>query len=118
MRTRSARAATSSPITPIRARSSSSAGPGRWCGGTGPAGAAALNHPSLALPLPNGNILVNDDYNHRVIVISIKTNRIIWQYGHNGVPGRAAGYLDNPDGVDLAPPDSLLMTHAATMGRP
>ena len=83
-----------------------------------PAGAAALNHPSLALPLPNGNILVNDDYNHRVIVISPKTNRIIWQYGHDGVPGRAAGYLDNPDGVDLAPPDSLLMTHTATTGRP
>ena len=83
-----------------------------------PGGAAALNHPSLALPLPNGNILVNDDYNDRVIVISPKTNRIIWQYGHNGVPGRAAGYLDNPDGVDLAPPDSLLMAHAATTGRP
>ena len=83
-----------------------------------PAGAAALNHPSLALPLPNGNILVNDDHNDRVIVISPKTNRIIWQYGHDQVPGRAAGYLDNPDGVDLAPPDSLLMAHAATMGRP
>ena len=83
-----------------------------------PAGAAALDHPSLALPLPNGNILVNDDYNDRVIVISPKTNRIIWQYGHDRVPGRAAGYLDNPDGVDLAPPDSLLMAHAATMGRP
>lgn len=83
-----------------------------------PTGAAALNHPSLALPLPNGNILVNDDYNDRVIVISRKTNRIVWQYGHDGVPGRAAGYLANPDGVDLAPPDSLLMTHAAAMGRP
>jgi PQQ-like domain len=83
-----------------------------------PGGAAALNHPSLALPLPNGNILVNDDYNDRVIVISPKTNRIVWQYGHDGVSGRAPGYLDNPDGVDLAPPDSLLMAHAATMGRP
>jgi len=81
-----------------------------------PGGAAALNHPSLALPLPNGDILVNDDHNDRVIVISPTTNRIVWQYGHDGVPGRAAGYLDNPDGVDLAPPDSLLMTHAATIG--
>jgi hypothetical protein len=71
-----------------------------------------------ALPLPIGNVLVNDDYNDRVIVISRKTNRIVWQYGHDGVPGRAAGYLNNPDGVDLAPPQSLLMTHAATMGRP
>jgi hypothetical protein len=30
--------------------------------------------------------LVNDDYNDRVIVISPKTNRIIWQYGHDRVP--------------------------------
>jgi hypothetical protein len=83
-----------------------------------PVGAAALNHPSLALPLPNGNILVNDDYNDRVIVISPKTNRIVWQYGHDGVPGRAPGYLGNPDGVDLAPPDSLLTAHAAMTSRP
>ena len=53
-----------------------------------------------------------------MIVIGPKTNRIVWQYGHAGVPGRAAGYLDNPDGVDLAPPDSLLMTHPATTGPP
>jgi hypothetical protein len=75
-----------------------------------PTGARALNHPSLALPLPNGNILVNDDYNDRVIVINPTAKRIVWQYGHNGVPGHAAGYLDNPDGVDMAPPNSLLMT--------
>jgi hypothetical protein len=81
-----------------------------------PAGADALNHPSLALPLRGGNILVNDDYNDRVIVINPRTNRIVWQYGHRGVPGRAAGYLNNPDGVDMAPPDSLLVTHATTMG--
>ena len=82
------------------------------------AGAQTLNHPSLALPLPNGNILVNDDYNDRVIVIDPATDRIVWQYGHDGVPGHGPGYLDNPDGVDMAPPDSLLMMHAATMGHP
>ncbi len=53
-----------------------------------------------------------------MIVISPKTNRIVWQYGRNGVPGSAPGYLANPDGVDLAPPDSLLMMHAATIGTP
>jgi DNA-binding beta-propeller fold protein YncE len=77
-----------------------------------------LNHPSLALPLPNGDILVNDDYNDRVIVIDPATHRIVWQYGHTGVPGSAPGYLHEPDGVDLAPPDSMLITHAATMSRP
>jgi outer membrane protein assembly factor BamB len=77
-----------------------------------------LNHPSLALPLPNGDILVNDDYNDRVIVIDPVTDKIVWQYGHTGVARTAPGYLNDPDGVDLVPPDSMLITHAATMGRP
>jgi hypothetical protein len=77
-----------------------------------------LNHPSLALPLPNGDILVNDDFNDRVIVIDPVSNRIVWQYGHKGVPGTASGYLNDPDGVDLTPPNSLVITHAGTMGEP
>jgi len=76
-----------------------------------PTGPNALNHPSLALALPNGNILVNDDYNDRVIVINPTTNKIVWQYGHRGIAGRAPGFLANPDGVDMAPPSSFLMTH-------
>jgi hypothetical protein len=77
-----------------------------------------LDHPSLALPLPNGDILVNDDYNHRVIVIDPVSNRIVWQYGHTGVAGSKPGYLNNPDGVDVTPPDSMLIAHAGTMGQP
>jgi len=77
-----------------------------------------LNQPSLALAMPNGNILVNDDFNHRVIVINPATNRIVWQYGHTGVAGRAPGYLNDPDGVDLVPPDSLLIKQGANMGQP
>ena len=72
-----------------------------------PLGAEALDHPSLALPLPNGDIVCNDDANHRVIVVDPRTNAIVWQYGHTGVPGAAPGFLDNPDGVDLVPPYSL-----------
>jgi DNA-binding beta-propeller fold protein YncE len=77
-----------------------------------------FNQPSLALPLPNGDILLNDDFNHRVCVVDPATNRIVWQYGHTGKSGSAPGYLYDPDGVDLVPPDSLLITHAATMGEP
>lgn len=80
--------------------------------------AATLNHPSLALPLPNGDVLLNDDYNNRVLVIDPHTNRIVWQYGHRGRPGRKPGSLYIPDGVDLVPPYSLGGTHRATMGRP
>ncbi len=71
----------------------------------GPAkGPGRLDHPSLAIELPNGNFLLNDDANHRVIVLSRRTKRIVWQYGVTGVPGRVAGYLRDPDGVDLKPP--------------
>ncbi len=81
-------------------------------------GQPQLNEPSLALPLPNGDFLMNDDYNHRVVVIDPGTDKVVWQYGVTGQPGSAPGYLDKPDGVDLAPPYSLLMRHASTMGQP
>ena len=66
-------------------------------------GEGKLNHPSLAVQLPNHMVLLNDDFNHRVIVIDPSTNSIVWQYGHTGVPGVAPGYLNVPDGVDVLP---------------
>ena len=66
-------------------------------------GSAALNHPSLAVELPNGMIALNDDRNDRVLIIDPKTNKIVWQYGHTGVPGSAPGYLNIPDGLDFLP---------------
>ncbi|MGH9074483.1 MAG: hypothetical protein ACRDZQ_10255 [Acidimicrobiales bacterium] len=83
---------------------------------TGGADGAAMDQPSLALPLENGDILCNDDFNHRVVVIDPRTDKVVWQYGHTGVHGAAPGYLYDPDGVDLAPPRSLTITHAKTMG--
>jgi hypothetical protein len=83
-----------------------------------PTGRDALDHPSLAMVLPNGMVLATDDHNDRVIVVDPTTNRIVWQYGQTGRKGRAPGLLANPDGVDLAPPHSLLMQHTKTMGMP
>jgi hypothetical protein len=51
---------------------------------------------------------VSDEYHDRVIVIDMQTKRIVWQYGHTGVPGGQAGYLDVPVGLDLVHPYSLL----------
>ncbi|MER3452814.1 MAG: hypothetical protein C4344_03880, partial [Acidimicrobiia bacterium] len=73
-----------------------------------PTGSDALDRPSLARPLPNGDILVNDDFNHRVIVVDPRTDRVVWQYGITGHPGRGPGHLRIPDGTDLAPPFSTL----------
>ena len=72
-----------------------------------PLGADKLYKPSLAEALPNGDVIATDDYNHRVIVVDPRTDKVVWQYGHRGSPGTAPGYLDTPDGLDLAPPFSL-----------
>ncbi len=65
--------------------------------------AAQLDHPSLAAMLPNGKIIVVDDYNDRIVIINPGTQRIVWQYGHRGVGSTAAGYLHLPDGFDFIP---------------
>ncbi|GAC1400864.1 MAG: hypothetical protein NVSMB52_14590 [Chloroflexota bacterium] len=62
-----------------------------------------LNHPSLAIELSNGLVAVNDDWNHRVIIIDMVKNKIDWQYGHTGLFGDAPGFLNNPDGLDFTP---------------
>lgn len=70
----------------------------------GPAsGPGMLDHPSLAIELPNGLIAVNDDYRDRVVLISRRTGRIVWQYGHTDVAGTKSGYLNTPDGMTLLP---------------
>jgi hypothetical protein len=67
------------------------------------AGAGMLDHPSLAAMLPNGDVIVGDDFNDRVIVIDPHTKRIVWQYGHTAVGGTGTGYLHIPDGFQFVP---------------
>jgi hypothetical protein len=64
-------------------------------------GPGELDRPSLAVAFPNGTIAVTDDWHHRVVLISRQTKRIVWQYGHNGQPGSAPGFLNKPDGLQL-----------------
>ncbi len=64
-------------------------------------GEQMLNHPSLALELPNGNIILNDDWRNRVLVIDRQTKQIVWQYGVTDQAGHVPGYLFYPDGLDI-----------------
>ena len=66
-------------------------------------GSGRLDHPSLAVPLANGLIALNDDNRHRVVIIDPRTNRIVWQYGRTDRPSRAVGSLRVPDGIDFVP---------------
>jgi hypothetical protein len=70
-------------------------------------GPGMLDHPSLALPLHNGLIAINDDYRDRVVLVSLATRRIVWQYGRTDVKGTRPGYLNTPDGMDLLPTSRL-----------
>jgi outer membrane protein assembly factor BamB len=66
-------------------------------------GPGMLDHPSLATMLPNGNVIVGDDFNDRIVIINPVTKKIVWQYGHTAVGGTAPGYLHVPDGFDFIP---------------
>jgi outer membrane protein assembly factor BamB len=67
-------------------------------------GRGRLDHPSLAVPLPDGTIVLNDDERHRIVVIDPRTNRIVWQYGTTDRPSGAAGHLSVPDGIEVVRP--------------
>ena len=78
------------------------------------AGNGALNHPSLAERLPSGDIAVNDDYRHRVVIVDPETKKIVWQYGVTGHPGRGPDHLRIPDGFDLLEAGGKIPTHPYT----
>jgi len=78
------------------------------------AGEAMLRKPSLAERLPNGLLMVNDDYRQRVVVIDPTTDQIVWQYGLTDLAGTAPGALSIPDGFDLLLANHATPTHPNT----
>jgi len=77
-------------------------------------GDAMLKKPSLAERLPNGLIMVNDDYRNRVVVIDPATYSIVWQYGITDVSGTGPGLVSIPDGFDLLLAGGTTPTHPQT----
>ena len=78
------------------------------------AGDAMLKKPSLAERLPNGLIMVNDDYRNRVVVIDPATDSIVWQYGITDQSGTTPGMLSIPDGFDNLLANATTPTHPQT----
>jgi hypothetical protein len=77
-------------------------------------GDAALKKPSLAERLPNGLIMVNDDYRNRMVAIDPTTDSIVWQYGITDVSGTSPGLLSIPDGFDNLLANGTTPTHPQT----
>jgi hypothetical protein len=79
-----------------------------------PSGDGMLKKPSLAERLPNGLIMVNDDYRNRIVVIDPATDNIVWQYGITDQAGTTPGMLSIPDGFDNLLADGTTPTHPQT----
>ena len=73
-------------------------------------------YPSATMPPPPGGfyfpddaffikrgtgIISNQEDNHTIVEIAYPSGKIIWQYGHPGVPGAGPGYLNQPDDAYL-----------------
>jgi hypothetical protein len=77
-------------------------------------GDGMLKKPSLAERLPNGLIMVNDDYRQRMVAIDPATYSVVWQYGLTDVSGTAPGLLSIPDGFDNLLANGTTPTHPDT----
>ncbi len=77
-------------------------------------GDGMLKKPSLAERLPNGLVMVNDDYRNRVVVIDPALDAIVWQYGITDVAGTAPGLVSIPDGFDVLLANGATPTHPVT----
>jgi hypothetical protein len=66
-------------------------------------GEGRLDHPSLATPLWDGTVSINDDFRQRMVVLDPRTMSLVWQYGHTDVKGSGPGFLSKPDGHEPIP---------------
>jgi outer membrane protein assembly factor BamB len=44
-----------------------------------------------------GSIITNEEFNDTLKQIGLRSKKLVWSYGHAGVPGSSPGYLDTPD---------------------
>jgi outer membrane protein assembly factor BamB len=42
-------------------------------------------------------VITNEEFNDTLTQVSLRTKSAVWRYGHDGVPGSSAGYLNTPD---------------------
>jgi hypothetical protein len=65
------------------------------------AGPNELSSPVQNTWLPNGDVLITDQGNQRIIEVERQSKNIVWQYGMTGVAGNGANQLNNPNSAEL-----------------
>jgi hypothetical protein len=68
-----------------------------------------LNTPVANTYLPNGNVLIADQGNQRIIEVRREDNSIVWQYGENGVSGVGLNQLNSPNSAELLANGNVLI---------
>jgi len=69
-----------------------------------------LNTPVQNTYLPDGNVLITDQGNERIIEVRRSDNAIVWQYGENGVIGNGPNQLNNPNAAELLANGHILIS--------
>jgi PQQ-like domain len=69
-----------------------------------------LNTPVQATYLPRRAVLITDQGNSRIIEVSLKTKKIVWQYGMTGTPGIGPNQLNNPNAAELLENHHILIS--------
>jgi hypothetical protein len=69
-----------------------------------------LNTPVQNTFLPNGNVLITDQGNERIIEVQRTDNSIVWQYGQNAVVGIGPNQLNNPNAAELLANGHILIS--------
>jgi len=59
-----------------------------------------LDYPNDAEFLANGNLLITDKLNHRVIEVNRTSGAIVWQFGETGQTGSGSSHLAGPHNAD------------------
>jgi hypothetical protein len=60
-----------------------------------------LSAPVQNTYLPNGDVLITDQGNQRVIEVERRSKTIVWQYGTTGVAGSGPNQLQDPNSAEL-----------------
>jgi outer membrane protein assembly factor BamB len=74
------------------------------------AGPNQLNTPVQNTFLPNGNVLITDQGNQRIIEVRRSDNAIVWQFGETGVVGADNSHLSNPNAAELLANGNILIS--------
>jgi len=64
----------------------------------------ALRGPDDAFFTPGWHsVVTNEEFDDTLTAVGLRPQRVVWRYGHAGIPGSSPGYLNTPDDAYVLP---------------